>query len=179
MPEFVKMGRKRKRLTFGPSKELVALPYLVELQHESYSWFLQPDVPPDYRKSQGLQELLEEIFPIESYDGSFVIEFVRYYIDPPTLTEEEARQKDLTWSMPLRATVQLVNRNTGEIKEEEIFLGDFPVMTDRGSFIINGTERVVVNQLARSAGVYFSIESGSPGQEVCKAKIIPDRIMLV
>ena len=175
MPEFVKMGRKRKRLTFGPSKELVALPYLVELQHESYSWFLQPDVPPDYRKSQGLQELLEEIFPIESYDGSFVIEFVRYYIDPPTLTEEEARQKDLTWSMPLRATVQLVNRNTGEIKEEEIFLGDFPVMTDRGSFIINGTERVVVNQLARSAGVYFSIESGSPGQEVCKAKIIPDR----
>ncbi len=175
MPEFVKMGRKRERLTFGPSKELVALPYLVELQHESYNWFLQPDVFPDYRKSQGLQELLEEIFPIESYDGSFVIEFVRYYIDPPTLTEEEARQKDLTWSMPLRATVQLINRNTGEIKEEEIFLGDFPVMTDRGSFIINGTERVVVNQLARSAGVYFSIESGAPGREVCKAKIIPDR----
>jgi len=175
MPGFVKMGRKRERLTFGPSKELIALPYLVELQHESYKWFLQPDEHPDQRKSQGLQELLEEIFPIESYDGSFVIEFVRYYIDPPTLTEEEARQKDLTWSMPLRATVRLVNRNTGEIKEEEIFLGDFPVMTDRGSFIINGTERVVVNQLARSAGVYFSIESGAPGQEVYKAKIIPDR----
>ena len=175
MSNFVNMGRKRERLSFGPSKELVALPYLVELQHQSYKWFLQPDEAPDYRKSQGLQELLEEIFPIESYDGSFVIEFLRYYIDPPTLTEEEARQKDLTWSMPLRATVQMINRGTGEIKEEEIFLGDFPVMTDRGSFIVNGTERVVVNQLARSAGVYFSIETGAPGQEVYKAKIIPDR----
>ena len=115
------------------------------------------------------------MFPIESYDGSFALEFVRYLLDSPSTEEEEARQRDLTWARPIRATIRLVNRKSKEMKEEEIFLGDFPLMTGRGTFIINGTERVVVNQLARSAGVYFTKDEQVPGQETYSAKIIPDR----
>jgi DNA-directed RNA polymerase subunit beta len=126
------------------------------------------------REEQGLQELFKEVFPIQSYDGSFSLEFVNYSIEPETITLDEARSRDLTWSRPVRATIRLVNKKTGEIKEEEIYLGDFPIMTARGTFIINGSERVVVNQLARSAGVYFSAER-TPGQELFSAKVIPDR----
>jgi DNA-directed RNA polymerase subunit beta len=126
------------------------------------------------REKQGLQELFWEIFPIKSYDGSFALEFVSYKVEPETISLEEARSRDLTWSRPIRATIRLRNVKSGEIKEEEIYLGDFPIMTSRGTFIINGTERVVVNQLARSAGVYFSAER-TPGQEVFSAKVIPDR----
>jgi DNA-directed RNA polymerase subunit beta len=126
------------------------------------------------REKQGLQELFGEIFPIMSYDGSFALEFVSYRVEPETTSLEEARSRDLTWSRPIRATIRLRNVKSGEIKEEEIYLGDFPIMTPRGTFIINGTERVVVNQLARSAGVYFNAER-TPGQEVFSAKVIPDR----
>lgn len=162
-----------KRVVFGKEKNLIPLPDLVEVQRNSYDWFFQPNV--ERRESQGLQELFDEIFPIESYDGSFALEFVDYKIDPDQITLDEARSRDLTWSRPLRATIRLVNRKTGEMKEEEVFLGDFPGMTERGTFIINGTERVVVNQLARSAGVYYSADLSIPGQESYKAKLIPDR----
>ena len=175
MAEFVPVGKRRRRLAFGRVKDLVDLPDLIEVQRNSYRWFFQKDVDPDRREAMGLQELFREIFPIESYDGSFALEFFRFYIDPPTTSEEESRQRDLTWQMPVRATIRLVNRKTSEIKEEEIFLGDFPVMTDRGTFIINGTERVVVNQLARSAGVYLSADTSVPGQESFACKVIPDR----
>lgn len=180
MAEFVSVGRNRKRLTFGRVRDLVELPDLVSIQRDSYRWFFQFDengklVEPENRVSQGLQELFDEIFPIESYDGSFSLEFDSYTVEPPTITEEEARQRDLTWACPVKATIRLVNRKTMEIKEEEIYLGDFPAMTERGTFIINGTERVVVNQLARSAGVYFSAEESVPGQERYAAKVIPDR----
>ncbi|NLI96995.1 MAG: DNA-directed RNA polymerase subunit beta [Synergistaceae bacterium] len=164
-----------QRRVFGRTKDLIGLPDLVEVQKNSYRWFFQAEKEADSRESQGLQEILEEIFPIESYDGSFALEFVRYFVDEPSITEEEARQRDLTWSMPVRATIRLVNRRNGEIKEEEIYLGDFPVMTERGTFIVNGTERVVVNQLARSAGVYFSSDTTVPGGESYAAKVIPDR----
>ncbi len=162
-----------RRVVFGKGKNIIELPDLVEVQRNSYSWFFQADV--EQRASHGIQELFDEIFPIESYDGSFALEFVRYYVDPEAISLDEARSRDLTWSRPLRATIRLVNRKTGEIKEEEIYLGDFPAMTERGTFIINGTERVVVNQLARSAGVYFGAELGIPGQESYMAKLIPDR----
>jgi len=175
MAEFVPVGRKRQRLTFGRARDLVEIPDMIEIQKGSYEAFYQGQLDPDLRSEQGLQELLCEVFPIESYDGSFALEFVRYYVEEPKITIQEARQRDLTWSQPVKATIRLVNRKTKEIKEEEIFLGDFPSMTDRGTFIINGTERVVVNQLARSAGVYFNAEVGVPGQEVYSAKIIPDR----
>ena len=164
-----------RRKTFGKGKDLIPLPDLVEVQRNSYQWFFQADTEPDRRSSQGLQELFDEIFPIESYDGSFALEFVRYYVDPVPISLDEARSRDLTWSRPLRATIRLVNKKSGEIKEEDIYLGDFPAMTERGTFIINGTERVVVNQLARSAGVYYSAEFGIPGQETFIAKLIPDR----
>ncbi|MDR3231433.1 MAG: DNA-directed RNA polymerase subunit beta [Synergistaceae bacterium] len=175
MPEFVSVSRKRQRFTFGRAHDLIEIPDMIEVQRDSYRWFYQDDVTPDARAMQGLQELLHEIFPIESYDGQFALEFVRYYIDNSGLTEEEARQRDMTWARPIRATIRLTNTKIQEIKEEEIFLGDFPVMTERGTFIINGTERVVINQLARSAGVYFTKEDAIPGQEACSAKIIPDR----
>ena len=164
-----------QRKVFGREKNLIALPDLVEVQRNSYQWFFQADTDPDVRFSQGLQELFDEVFPIESYDGSFALEFVRYYVDPVVMSMDEARSRDLTWSRPLRATIRLSNRKTREIKEEEVYLSDFPAMTERGTFIINGTERVVVNQLARSAGVYLNAELGIPGQESFMAKLIPDR----
>ncbi|MDD3707100.1 MAG: DNA-directed RNA polymerase subunit beta [Aminobacterium sp.] len=175
MAEFVPVGRRRQRLTFGRARDLVEIPDMIEIQRNSYDWFYQKSCDADSRKLQGLEELLHEVFPIESYDGAFALEFVHYFVDDPSGDEEEARQRDLTWSQPIRATIRLTNRKTKEIKEEEIFLGDFPIMTDRGTFIINGTERVVVNQLARSAGVYFHKEEDIPGQETYSAKIIPDR----
>ncbi|MDD4837488.1 MAG: DNA-directed RNA polymerase subunit beta, partial [Dethiosulfovibrio sp.] len=175
MAEFVPVGKKRSRLTFGRARDLVEIPDMVEVQRDSYVSFFQEDRDPDDRESIGLQELLDEIFPIESYDGSFSLEFVRYYLDRPTTTQEDAQQKDCTWHRPVRATIRLINRKTMEIKEEEIFLGDFPMMTERGTFIINGTERVVVNQLARSAGVYFKVDYSAPAAEIYTAKIIPDR----
>jgi len=175
MAEFVPVGKKRSRLTFGRVRDLVEIPDMVEVQRDSYRSFFQEDVDPDKRDSVGLQELLDEIFPIESYDGSFALEFVRYYLDRPATTQEESQQKDCTWHRPVRATIRLVNRKNLEIKEEEIFLGDFPMMTERGTFIINGTERVVVNQLARSAGIYFKVDYSAPVAETFTAKIIPDR----
>ena len=174
MPEFVPVSKARQRYTFGRAHDMVEMPDMIEVQRNSYHWFYQDDVAPDKRKSQGLQELLEEVFPIESYDGQFALEFIRYYIDSPNFSEEEARRKDMTWSRPIRATLRLTNTKTQVSKEGEIFLGDFPIMTDRGTFIINGTERVVINQLARSAGIYFSVGTAS-GQETCSAKLIPDR----
>ncbi|MDR3254632.1 MAG: DNA-directed RNA polymerase subunit beta [Synergistaceae bacterium] len=166
--------KAQKRRIFGTEKDLLPLPDLVEVQKNSHDWFFQKDVDPMMRDDQGLQELFREVFPIQSYDGSFSLEFVSYSVETETITLDEARSRDLTWSRPVRATIRLVNKKTGEIKEEEIYLGDFPIMTTRGTFIINGTERVVVNQLARSAGVYFSAER-TPGQEVFSAKVIPDR----
>jgi DNA-directed RNA polymerase subunit beta len=170
MPE-----KKRQRLFFGRSKSLLDIPDMIEIQRDSYDWFYQESVPSIKRQEQGLQELLLDIFPIKSYDKLFSLEFVKYSLDPPVISEDVARQNDMTWSRPVRATIRLVNHKTKEIKEEEIFLGDFPLMTERGTFIINGTERVVVNQLARSASVYFNKEEGLPGHEICSAKIIPER----
>lgn len=166
--------KERERIVFGTEKDLLPLPDLVEVQKNSHDWFFQKDIDPMMREKQGLQELFLEIFPIMNYDGSFSLEFVSYRIDPETVSLEEARSRDLTWSCPIRATICLRNVKTGEIKEEEIYLADFPIMTKRGTFIINGTERVVVSQLARSAGVYFSADR-IPGQEVFSAKVIPDR----
>ena len=166
--------KAKARRIFGTEKDLLPLPDLLEVQKNSHEWFFQKDTPQSEREEHGLQELFMEIFPIESYDGSFALEFVGYSVEPETISLDEARSRDLTWSRPIRATIRLVNRKTGEIKEEEIYLGDFPIMTERATFVINGTERVVVNQLARSAGVYFNAER-IPGQEQFSAKIIPDR----
>ncbi len=174
-PTKVGLPVKDGRVWFGPSESVVDLPNLIELQLESYRWFLQQDVPPRERKSQGLEEILEEIFPIESFDKSFAVEYLYYDVGDPVCSEYEAREKDMTYAVPVKARVRLVNRRTGEMREEDLFLGNFPLMTERGTFIINGTERVVVNQLVRSAGVYFKVEGGIPGKETYMATVIPDR----
>ncbi|HAA47143.1 MAG TPA: DNA-directed RNA polymerase subunit beta, partial [Synergistaceae bacterium] len=137
MAEFVSVSSKRKRLTFGRARDLVELPDLVAVQRDSFRWFFQLDESGELkdaaeRESVGIQELFDEIFPIESYDGSFALEFVDYTLEPSSITQEEARKRDMTWSRPVRATIRLVNRKTLEIKEEDVYLGDFPTMTERG-----------------------------------------------
>lgn len=173
MPEFVPVSKTRQRYTFGSAHDVIEMPDMIEVQRDSYQWFYQDNVTPERRKMQGLQELLNEIFPIESYDGLFALEFDHYHIEDPVLTEEEARQKDVTWARPIKALIRLTNTKTLESRPKEIYLGDFPVMTSRGTFIVNGTERVVINQLARSAGVYFTASNSGDG--AVTAKLIPDR----
>ena len=175
MAEFVPVSKGRTRLIFGGGRDLVPLPDMVEMQRESYRSFFQENVAPEDRKNFGLQELLREISPISNFDGSFRLEFLDYAIEEPKMTLHEAQHKDCTWSRPARARVRLHNDRTQEVREEEVYLGDFPVMTSRGTFIINGSERVVVNQLARSAGVYFKSEPGTSGIQNYSAKIIPER----
>ena len=177
MPEFVQITKARKRYVFGRNINVAEMPDMIQVQRDSYHWFYQDNVSPDERKSQGLQELLEEIFPIESFDKQYSLEFVKYTINSPdkwddryVKTEEEARQKDITWARPINATIRLTKKDGSSKEDKEIFLGDFPIMTDRGTFIINGTERVVINQLARSAGIYFTRTSYG-----CSAKLIPER----
>ncbi|MGI6076409.1 MAG: DNA-directed RNA polymerase subunit beta [Pyramidobacter sp.] len=175
MAEFVPVSKGRQRLIFGGGKDLIPLPDMVEVQRESYRSFFQEDVAPAERQNFGLQELLNEISPISNFDGSFRLEFLGYEIDEPSMTQNEAKRRDCTWHRPIRVKVRLHNDRSQEVREEEIYLGDFPVMTPRGTFIINGSERVVVNQLARSAGVYFKSEPGTSGIQNYSAKIIPER----
>ncbi|MGN0838241.1 MAG: DNA-directed RNA polymerase subunit beta [Pyramidobacter sp.] len=175
MAVFVPVSKGRQRLIFGGGHDLIPLPDMVEVQRESYRSFFQEDVAPEARESVGLQELLDEISPISNFDGSFRLEFMGYEIDEPSMTQDEAKRRDCTWHRPVRIKVRLHNDRLQEVREEEIYLGDFPVMTPRGTFIINGSERVVVNQLARSAGVYFKSEPGTSGVQNYSAKIIPER----
>ncbi len=153
------------------------LPRLIEVQLESFRWFLE----------EGLAQLFDEISPIESFNGNLRLYFpgsqareaqfdLAYRFGEPKYTEEECLDRDITYAAPMYVQVVLDNRETGEIVESEIFLGDFPVMTDNGTFVINGTERVVVSQLIRSPGVYFDVdEDRKTGRRLCKAKLIPDR----
>jgi len=144
---------------------LLKQPKLSEAQTNSYAWFLET----------GLRELLEEIFPITDFSGKeFDLEYVDYFWDEPKYDEEQAKFKDLTYEAALRVKCRLVNKKADSGKEQEVYFGDLPLMTDRGTFIINGIERVVVSQLVRSAGVYFT--SGvSRGKKIFGAKIIPNR----
>lgn len=150
---------------YAPAKDLANLPDLNSLQIDSYKWFLK----------EGLKELFEEISPVEDLTGkNLELHFVDYYLEDPKVDEETARSSDLTYEASLRVKLRLINKETGEIKEQEVFLGDIPIMTDAGAFIINGVERVVISQLIRSAGVLFTREEGlTQGQY--GAKIIPER----
>jgi DNA-directed RNA polymerase subunit beta len=142
------------------------MPNLVQIQLNSFEWF----------KTKGLAELLQEISPITDYNQKMELHFLEHAFDEPRATEEACRDRDMTYAAPLRIRVQLVIKETGEVKESDIFLGDFPMMTAHGTFIINGAERVVVSQLVRSPGVYFEREQDpTSGRELCKAKLIPNR----
>ncbi|MBP9827141.1 DNA-directed RNA polymerase subunit beta [Candidatus Saccharibacteria bacterium] len=152
-----------ERVYLTKHKDILAIPNLVEIQHTSYNWFVR----------EGLQELLEEISPIEDFTGKlYELSIKDYYYQEPKLTEAAAKEKNATYEASLRAQLELLIKETGEVRTQEIFLGDYPIMTKRGTFIINGVERVVVSQLVRSAGVFFTNDSGSG---YFGAKIIPSR----
>ncbi len=156
----------RDRVSFAKLDEVLPLPDLVGIQRESFDWLL----------NEGLKEVLEEVSPIEDFTEQFQLYFGKHQFKELKASEEECRDKDITFSQPLFVEATFVNKVTGEIKEQEVFMGDFPIMTGRGTFIINGTERVVVSQLVRSPGVYFSRElDKTTDKEIFIAKIIPSR----
>ena len=160
------MARARKRLSFAKIPETHPLPNLIEIQHESFSWFLD----------HGLQRIFAEASPIEDFTGNLALELTDHRFGDAPLTIEEAKEQDSNFSKPLFVTARFLNRETGEIKEQQVFLGDFPMMTPNGTFIINGTERVVVSQLVRSPGVYFNATQDKTSDKVLHAaKVIPGR----
>ncbi len=158
---------KEKR--FGRIREVVPLPPLIQIQIDSFKQALQKDVPPSERKNVGIQGAFREVFPIE--EGNMVLDFLGYRLGDPPFSPDECREKDLAYQAPLYAKLQLIHKDTGLIKEDEVFLGEIPLMTEDGSFIINGVERVVISQIHRSPGVYFTADDAHPGRYV--ASIIP------
>ncbi|HOY88906.1 MAG TPA: hypothetical protein PKZ09_03885, partial [Bacillota bacterium] len=158
------VSRRRQRLSFSRIKDIEEVPNLLDIQKQSYEWFI----------SKGLTDTYREISPVEAFTHNLVLEFMSHRFEPPTYSVEECKRRDVTYSSRLHIDVKLVNKNTSEIVTQEVFVGDFPVMTDRGTFIINGTERVIVTQLVRSPGVYFGDEN-KDGVNIFNASIIPNR----
>ena len=165
MPTPVTVGRKQ-RMSFSKIKEVAEMPNLIEIQTESYDWFIR----------EGLYEVFEDISPIKDYAGNLVLEFIDYSLsDPPKYEQEECKERDVTYAAPLKVKVRLVNKETGEVKEQEVFMGDFPLMTEKGTFIYNGAERVVVTQLVRSPGPYYDVTVDKSNNKLFSTTIIPNR----
>ena len=158
-------GDYRKRRNFSMIKNQFELDNLLQIQTESYQWFIK----------EGIKEVLEEFSPIESFSGGLTLEFGEYEFDTPRYSLKECKDRQITYAAPLKIQTRLFNNETGEVKEQEIFLGDMPLMTESGTFIINGAERVVVSQLVRSPSVYFSKEIDKNGKPVFASKVIPTR----
>ena len=157
---------KCTRKTFAKIGDFIEMPNLIKVQKDSYDWFIE----------EGLGEVLQDISPIVDYSGNLVLEFFDYYMEEKTkYSVEEAKERDATYSTRLHVKVRLINRETGEIKEQEIYLGDFPVMTESGTFIINGAERVVVSQLVRSPGCYYASEFDKTGKKIFTSTVMPIR----
>ena len=160
------MGKLRKRMSFSRIDEVLDMPNLIEVQKNSYKRFLTED----------LKEVLADVSPITDYSENLVLEFVDYSLDgTPKNSVERCKERDLTYAAPLKVFVRLKNRETGEIKESDVFMGDFPLMTEHGTFIINGAERVIVSQLVRSPGAYFDVQIDKAGKRLYSAQIIPNR----
>jgi DNA-directed RNA polymerase subunit beta len=165
MPQPVMLGRTQ-RMSFARIKELLEKPNLIEIQRKSYEWFLD----------EGLKEAFRDISPIEDYTGNLILEFIDYELDDePKYDVEECKERDVNYAVPLRVQVRFINRETGEIKEQKVFMGDFPLMTDKGTFIINGAERVIVSQLVRSPGPYYDVKLDKMGTKLFSSTIIPNR----
>lgn len=162
----VKLG-KTTRMSFSKIDEVIKMPNLIEIQKNSYKWFLM----------EGLREVLKEVSGITDYTGNLILDFTDYDldIDHPDYSVEECKERETTYAAPLRVKARLLNRENGEIKESDVFVGDFPLMTESGTFIINGSERVIVSQLVRSPGVYFRMEYDKTGKELFSATVIPNR----
>ena len=163
--QVVQYGRHRKRRNYARISEVLELPNLIEIQTKSYDWFLK----------EGLLEMFRDISPIEDFTGNLSLEFVDYRLGEPKYDLEESKNRDATYAAPLRVKVRLIIKETGEVKEQEVFMGDFPLMTDTGTFVINGAERVIVSQLVRSPSVYFNEKIDKNGRENYDATIIPNR----
>ncbi len=157
---------KAKRMSFSHIKEVIDMPDLIDIQKQSYEWFLK----------SGLKDVLADASPITDFSGNLFLEFVDYHLEEETkYTIEEAKERNTSYSSRLQVQVRLINRETGEIKEQEIFLGDLPVMTDNGTFLINGAERVIISQLVRSPGVYYASERDKTGKLLYNATVMPIR----
>lgn len=165
MPKPVKFGRKT-RMSYSKINEVTEMPNLIQIQTESYNWFIE----------EGLKEVFEDVSPIEDYAGNLALEFVSHSLsDPPKWEEEECKDRDGTYAVPLKVKVRLINKETGEVKEQEVFMGDFPLMTDKGTFIYNGAERVVVTQLVRSPGPYYDMSIDKSNKKLYSTTVIPNR----
>ena len=158
---------KTTRMSFSKIDEVIKLPNLLEIQKNSYNWFLQ----------EGLKEVFKDVSGITDYTGNLVLDFTDYTMDVnhPTYDINECKERDTTYAAALRVTARLLNKETGQVKESDVFMGEFPIMTDSGTFIINGAERVVISQLVRSPGVYFKMEYDKTGKELFSSTIIPNR----
>ena len=156
---------KRQRRTYARLEDVLELPNLIEIQQKSYEKFLDND----------LKEMFQDISPITDFTGNLVLEFIDYSLGEPKYDVDESKERDVTYAAPLRVKVRLINRETGEVKEQEVFMGDFPLMTDTGTFIINGAERVIVSQLVRSPSVYFNTKIDKNGKKAYTATVIPNR----
>ncbi|KRK45335.1 DNA-directed RNA polymerase subunit beta [Dellaglioa algida] len=161
----VNYGKHSTRRSYARIKEVLDLPNLIEIQSDSYQWFLD----------EGLREMFEDIMPIDDFAGNLSLEFVDYQLLEPKYTVDEARAHDANYSAPLHVTLRLTNHETGEIKSQDVFFGDFPLMTEQGTFIINGAERVIVSQLVRSPGVYYNGSLDKNGRETYGTTVIPNR----
>jgi len=164
MAHTIKAGR-RTRVSFSKITEPLELPNLIEIQRTSYEDFF----------NEKLLETFRDISPIQDFTGNLVLEFISYSLGEPKYSVEECKERDVTYAAPLKVLVRLINKETGEVKEQEVFMGDFPLMTDKGTFIINGAERVIVSQLVRSPGVYFDKMIDTSGKTLYSANIIPNR----
>ncbi|MBV7276236.1 DNA-directed RNA polymerase subunit beta [Clostridium thailandense] len=158
---------KRTRMSFSRLKEVGDMPNLIEVQLDSYNWFLK----------EGLQEVFDDVNPIQDYTANLNLEFVGYKLDMDNIkySVEECKERDATYAAPLKVKVRLLNKETGEVKEQEVFMGDFPLMTEQGTFIINGAERVIVSQLVRSPGVYYDMSVDKTGKKLFSSTVIPNR----
>jgi DNA-directed RNA polymerase subunit beta len=163
--QLVQYGRHRQRRSYARISEVLELPNLIEIQTSSYQWFLD----------EGLREMFQDISPIEDFTGNLSLEFIDYSLGDPKYPVEESKERDVTYSAPLRVKVRLVNKETGEVKDQEVFMGDFPLMTETGTFVINGAERVIVSQLVRSPSVYYSGKVDKNGKKGYTATVIPNR----
>jgi DNA-directed RNA polymerase subunit beta len=155
--------------------ELCPIPNLLDIQKKSFEEFLQKFTPPDKRKKQGLQEVFLNVFPIQDFTGNLILDFVSYSLGECKDSDSGCLEKGVTYSAPLEVKINLISKKTGEIKEQDVFMGELPLMTENGSFIINGAERVIVNQLIRSPGIYFDEEKNESSNILFKFKIIPNR----
>lgn len=163
--QLVQYGRHRQRRSYARIKEVLELPNLIEIQTASYQWFLD----------EGIREMFQDISPVEDFTGNLILEFVDYSLGEPKYSVDESKSRDVTYAAPLRVKVRLINKETGEVKEQEVFMGDFPLMTEAGTFIINGAERVIVSQLVRSPSVYFNDKVDKNGKKGFGATVIPNR----